>query len=197
MDFTKTHELTTKFYGTSPAKGYVNILQKYIEGKIDDDLLTFAEKNKKKNQNIDSMVTDILSVFHRNGDDKPILGGWMLRKCLLNTGNAVFNAQKNKDHPKKDLIPVAITLIEPTHIFLSRDGKIVESPDGVDTYAVSAKKSFFKAYEYINPGARFTATYYFDEDVISMEMAEFWLSKAGQMGIGAFRERFGKFKIIP
>ena len=194
-------EFFTKVYGSAPAKTYQDILLGYIEGKINKELLSFAELNKKKSQEIDQMVIDILCLFHRNGGNEPVIGNWMFLKCLTNTGKAIFNAQKNKMHPKKDLIDMAIVLIEPYHIQLFRGKKVVLKPDGVDTYAVTIPtkpgqkgRSFFKAYEYVNPGVEFTFRVHFDEDMINPDLIPYWIEKAGLVGAGAYRERFGKFK---
>ena len=199
MEITKTHEFFTKIYGSSPAKGYQGVLEDYIGKEVDKDLLSFADQNKKKAQTIEDMVVDILSLFHRDKDGSPIIGNWMARKCMIDTGEAIFNAVKNKDHPKKALIPMAIKMVEPIHIRVNNGGP-VEKPDGIDTYAVTitkpTKRSFFKAYEYINAGVTAECTYYIDEDIISEELANYWIEKSGLVGWGAFRERFGKFSIV-
>ncbi|MCP4976785.1 MAG: hypothetical protein GY931_11540, partial [Maribacter sp.] len=66
-------------------------------------------------------------------------------------------------------------------------------PDGVDTYTVTAVRSFFKAYEYINPETTFDATMHFDDELFTEEQIELVLNKCGGIGLGAFRARFGKF----
>jgi hypothetical protein len=200
MEITKEHKFITEIKGTSPAKGYQGVLEGYIEGEIDKGLLTFADQNKKRSQTIDQMIIDILSLFHRDPNGYPVIGSWMVRKCMMDTGVAIFNAAKDKSHPKRSLIPMAIRLIEPLYISL-HNGKLIKKPDYVDTYAVTIRnngkpRSFFKAYESIGIGCTATCTYHFDEDLVSKELAEYWIEKSGLVGWGAFRERFGKFKIV-
>ena len=217
MELTRQAKFITDFYGSSPAVGYQGVLERYIEDKIDKELLTFAQQEKKKGATVEDKVAAILSIFHRDEEGRPILGSWMLRKCLMNTAYAIFNAQKDKTHPKKDQIPMAIQLVEPVHINIFKSSNnqtepnrmirdsipqldALRVPDGVATYTVSISKpkprSFFKAYEYIKAGAQFRFTVLFDEDLLSLEKMEYLLSKAGQIGVGAFRERFGKFVIV-
>jgi len=200
MEIQKKCVFFTKFYGSAPAKAYENILVDYITGKQDKELLSFADQNKKKAQTIDQMVVDILSLFHRNGSKEPMVPSWAVRRCLIETGQSIFNAIKNKAHPKKTLIPMAIVAVEPYLIPVYRNNEVVKQPDGIDTYAVSIQRgaksrSFFKAYEYINSGAEFTIKLTLDEDLINPELYDYWLEKAGLVGTGAFRERFGKFEV--
>lgn len=199
MEITGKYKLTTKCLGSAPAKGYAAVLKKYLVDKSDQALLTFAQQNLKKGQEIGEMVEDILSVLHRDDNGYPCVGNWMVKRCLRMTGLAIFNAAKNADHPSKQKIPICVTLLEPYFINFN-NGKVVTKPDGVDTYAVTIKdpqtgkaRSFFKAYEYINPGAEIEFTANFDDDLVSEELALYWIQKAGQVGVGAYRERFGKF----
>lgn len=199
MEITDKYMLTTKCYGSTPAKGYLGVLDKYIKDKVDESLLTFAQQNLKKGQEIENMVEDILSIFHRDADGYPCIGNWMVQRSLRNTGLAIFNAAKNPDQPSKQKIPICVTLVEPYLInFVNR--KVVTKPDGVDTYAVTITdpktgkaRSFFKAYEYVNRTAQMEITIHFDDDLVTEELALYWIQKAGLVGVGAYRERFGKF----
>lgn len=200
MEITKNARFIVPFYGSAPAKGYLGVLQGYVTDKIDKTLLTFAQQNLKKGQEIDTFIEDILSVFHRDDEGCPFIGNWMLRRCFIETGRAIFNAAKNKNHPKKDLIPMAVQRVEAFKINVF-NGQKIEKADGVAPYAVTIReagkpRSFFKAYEWIKEGATFSFTAYFDDDMISPEIAEFWLDKACMQGVGAFRERFGKFEYV-
>jgi len=193
MEITKKGKFITDFYGSAPAIGAAGILQKWIDDKQSAWLLSWAEKVKKRGQTAINALEEILSVFHRNGDTEPILGNWMLRKCLINTGQAIFNAQKDKTHPKKAIIPMAITLVEPLHIQIF-NGKLIKDPQGIKTYTVTTKgRSFFKAYEYIKAGATFETIMHFDDDLLKEEHIDKILDKCGLVGVGAYRERFGKF----
>ena len=195
MEITKKGRFITDFYGSAPALGAEGILAKWVEDKTNAWLLSWAEQVKKKGQTAIQALEEILSVFHRDNKNNPILGNWMLRKCLIVTGQTIFNAMKDKSHPKRSIIPMAIQLVEPIHINISNGNGIVSKPDGVKTYTVTVKnRSFFKAYEYIKAGSTFETTIYFDEELLSEEHIELLLNKSGSVGVGAFRERFGKFE---
>lgn len=205
MEIKTTIEFTTKIYGSAAAKGYTQVLADYIEKRQDEGLLTFAQQHMKKTQTVDDMVVDILSVFNRNGTSEPIIGDWMLRKCLTGTGMAIFNAAKDKTQPNKQLIPMAVVAIEPGHsnFYDPKTGKIIEKAEGVDTYAVTIPtkpgqkgRSFFKAYEFMRPGYHMDWKIIFDDEIVQEQWLQFWIEKAGLIGLGAFRERFGKFKVV-
>ena len=199
MEITKSFTFLTDFYGSSAAKGYEGVLLGYVTKEQDKGLLSFAEQNLKKSQTIDEMITDILSIFHRDEKGYPIIGAWMVRRCMTETGKAIFNAKTNQDHPIRAKIPMAMQMITPPSINLYRNGKLIKSPDGVKTYAVTINeggksRSFFKAYEVIQAGVHFDCTMFIDEDLVKEEFIEYWIEKAGMVGVGAFRERFGKFE---
>lgn len=197
MEITKKGRFITDFYGSAPALGAEGILAKWVEDKTNAWLLSWAEQVKKKGQTAIQALEEILSVFHRDNKNNPILGNWMLRKCLIVTGQTIFNAMKDKSHPKRSIIPMAVQLVEPIHINISNGNGIINKPDGVKTYTVTVKnRSFFKAYEYIKAGSAFETTIYFDEELLSEEHIELLLNKSGSVGVGAFRERFGKFEWV-
>jgi len=200
MELTKKFKTTTKIMGSTPSLGYAGVLEKYITGGSDKNLLSFADQAKKKNQTIEETLNNILSIFHRDEKGNPIIGSWMMKACLKSTFSKIFNAIKNKNHPKQALWDVAIGLVEPLNINLY-NGSLVKKPNGVNTYAMTVKQgnkatSFFKAYEYINAGITGEVTMTFDEDVISEENINYLLDKSGSVGVGAFRERFGKFEWV-
>jgi hypothetical protein len=197
MELQKKGKFIADFYGSSPALGAAGILKKWIADTQNKWLLAYCDQVKKKGQSSIEALESIMSIFHRDVDGNPILGNWMLRKCLINTGLAIFNAQKDKTHPKKSIIPMAIQSVTPLHINVENGRKIVK-PNGVKTYTVTTTKgattkSFFKAYEYISAGVTFDATITYDEELLSKTNMNLLLSKAGMVGVGAFRERFGKF----
>lgn len=196
MEIKKTARFITDFYGSAPALGAEGIIKLWIENKQMKWLASWAEQIAKKGQTAMNVLEEILSVFHRNGNDEPILGNWMLRKCLIVTGQTIFNAQKDKTHPKKGIIPMAVQLVEPIHITL-KNGNLIKKPDGVKTYTVTVKgRSFFKAYEFIKAGSTFETTMYFDDEILEEEHINLILEKCGSIGVGAFRERFGHFEWV-
>jgi hypothetical protein len=198
MEKTVTGKFITDIYGSTPALGAEGILQHWIKDKTNDWLLSWADKIKKKGETADECLEKILSVFHRDEGGNPIIGNWMLRRCLITTGQTIFNAMKDKTHPKKTIIPMAINIVYPLHIQLF-NGNLVEQPHGIKTYTTTVnnggkKVSFFTAYEYIKAGVTFTATIVFDETLLSEEHFDRLMSKSGLVGVGAYRERFGKFQ---
>uniref|UniRef100_A0A6M3JLL4 Uncharacterized protein n=1 Tax=viral metagenome TaxID=1070528 RepID=A0A6M3JLL4_9ZZZZ len=198
MEIKKTARFLTDFYGSSPAVGAEGILKGWIDDKQTEWLSSWAEKVAKKGQDAMNVLTEILSIFHRDDKGRPVLGNWMLRRCLVVTGQTIFNAMKDKTHPKRDILPMAVQLVEPISINIM-NGKIMDRPDGIKTYTVSITKpqrSFFKAYEFIKAGTTFETKMYFDDELLTEEHINHLLSKAGSVGVGAFRERFGKFEWI-
>lgn len=202
MEITKKGITTTKILGSAPARGTLGVLEDYIETNVDKRLLSFFQQDVKKGEEIEQTIERILSVFHRDENGSPVIGAWMLKKCLVNTGVFIFNAQKNKAHPKRDLIQnVAIGEVTPLMINM-KNGRLVKKQTGIDTHAVTIRdpksgkpRSFFKAYEYIDTGVEFEVTMQFDEVLFNgRENIDFLLSRCGNTGIGAFRQRFGKFK---
>lgn len=186
----------TDYYGSAPAIGTAGVLEKWIEDKQCDWLLSWGEQIKKKGQDAMKALEDILSIFHRDKDGNPILGNWMFRRCLVKTGEAIFNAQKDKTHPKRKVIPMAISIVEPININI-HNGSLVKEPDNIKTYTVSLEngRSFFKAYESINADTTFKAEITFDDELLTKEHIRMILDKCGMIGVGAFRERYGKFKL--
>lgn len=196
MEIQKKARFITDFYGSAPAQGAEAILKKWIDDKQTAWLASWAEQVAKKGQNALDVLTEILSIFHRDPNGCPILGNWMLRRCLIITGQTIFNAMKDKTHPKRGIIPMAVQLVEPININIS-NGKIMQKPDGIKTYTVTVKgRSFFKAYEFIKAGTTFDAKIYLDDELLNEEQIDQLLSKAGSVGVGAFRERFGKFEWV-
>lgn len=196
MEIIKKGRFVTNFYGSDSAVGAEGILEKWIEDKQSASMLSWVEQIKKKGQTALKALEEILSVFHRNKDNEPILGNWMLRKCLIVTGQTIFNAMKDKTHPKRSIIPMAIMTVEPFEIGLVNGGK-VKKPDFIKTCTITTKnRSFFKAYEVVNAGTTFETTIHFDDELLSKEHIDMILNKCGMVGVGAFRERFGKFEWV-
>lgn len=196
MEITKKGKFLTDFYGSTPALGAAGILEKWCNDKSNAWLLSWADQVKKKGQTAINALEEILSIFHRDVNGYPIIGNWMLRRCLVVTGQAIFNASKDRSHPKKSVIPMAVSLVEPLRISVN-NGKVIKNPDGVKTYTVTVgNKHFFKAYEYIKAGTTFETTITFDDELLTEEHIERLLDKAGSIGVGAFRERYGKFEWV-
>ncbi len=194
MEIKKKGKFITDVYGTQPLVGNQGILERWVKDKQDDALMSFGDKIKKKSETSMDALEKILSVFHRDSAGTPIIGNWMMQRCLIVTAQALFNAMKDKSHPKKSVIPMAITLIEPVNIAIE-NGRPMKEPHGVRTHTVSlaSGRSFFKAYEYIESGTTFEVTIHFDDELFSQENIDLVLAKCGSIGLGAYRARFGKF----
>ena len=194
--------LTVPHYGTMPASGLPLVVQKWLETIAGKALLTEAERRKKRGQEAHDAINDILNLVRRHPEgDYPILGDWMLKECLKETADLIFNAAKNKGDPKKGIVGASIIYIEPNYIPFFRNGEMVTECDGIETHAVTVKRgpgkgrSFFKAYEYINAGAYFGCEIAFEDSLITQEHIDRLLQIIGRVGVGAYRERFGKFDV--
>jgi hypothetical protein len=182
-------------YGTAPCEGYDIVFEKYVINKADQALYTFAEQNKNKGQTAEHMISEIMSVFHRDSEGKVFLGSWMVKRCFIDAGIAYFNAKKNSDHPNRAMMKEAVKAVDPYFIhYFDADGKRVEQPVGVRKYACSRPRNFFKAYEWLPSGTEFEFTVIFDDDAIAEELAFFWIDKANRFG--AFPERFSRTETV-
>jgi len=187
----------TDFYGSAPALGAQEVMKRYVEDKIDKAFLSFIDGIKKKGDTITDKAAEILSVFHRDDNGYPVMGNWMLKKCLVTTGENSFNALKDKSHPKKQIVKNSIIYVEPMPHVNVYNGSIVKQPSGVRTYTVTVgNRSFFKAYEWIPKGTTFEFKVTYDETMLHEEHMELMLQRCGRFGVGAFRERFGKFELL-
>lgn len=197
LEIKKKAKFITDFYGSAPAGGALKTVLNWIDDKQSKALLSWADQTKKKGEEADQALERILSVFHRDDNGFPILGNWMLKRCFIETGFAIFNAQKNKEHPKQAIIKNAIISVEPIPFISIKNGNIIKKPDCVETYSVSLRtRSFFKAYESIRRGAEFEFIACFDDKMLSDEHINAIVDSAGRFGVGSFRERFGKFEYV-
>jgi len=192
MEITKRAKFTTPVMG---GKGYLSgdqAVKNWLESQSKRLLhprfkaIQDAIGNEKK-------LEEILSVFNVDKDGCPIIGSWMLLRCS-------FNAQKLANTWKKHQVSAdqwrASIAFAPAscNIF---NGKKVKDPDGVDVYTISLKdgRSFFKAYQYIEAGTTFDFVLSVDDE-IPEECVGAVLDKMQIVGVGAFRERFGKFEYV-
>ena len=196
---------TTEIKGSAPAIGYESVLTGYIENRLDEHLLTWVDQRLKKSQTIDGLITEILSVFHRDNEGNICLGGWQVAECMLRTGLAFFNAIKKKEHPSKTQIPHLVGPVEPNYIpLLSPKGEYItdlqKAGGYVNTVAMTTMangkpRSFFKAYETLPAGTTFTCTCHTDEEFVPEELFKWWIKKTGSVGNYAWRRRYGKFEV--
>lgn len=194
MEIKRKAKFRTAFLGGLPALGADKVLAGWVEKNQDKAFLSKLDSITKKGQTALDALQEVLSIMHRDSKGYPVFEGYMLRRCLLNTGKMLFNAMKDKTHPKKTALENGILDVSPLMVSLY-NGKLITKPDGVMTTTISTKgKSFFKAYEFVNPETTFEVTMYFDDDLLSEGNINKLLDKAGLVGLGAWRERFGKFE---
>lgn len=200
IEITKKARFITDYYGGEPAAGTLGTVLSWIDDKQSKALLSWADQTKKKGEEADQALIRILSRIRRDKNGHPIIGNWMLKRCFIVTGSALFNAKKNKDHPTRLVIKNAILTVQPIpHISVNNGtGKAIKKPDGIETYAVKpeGKSPFFKAYEYIKAGAEFEFIASFDDNLMAEEHIDMIIRSAGRFGVGSFPERFGKFEYV-
>lgn len=214
MEFKKKAKATTDIYG---GKGYLSgdtLVKNWLTSQSDRLL---APQYKKLKDAIDNekKLEEILSTFNTDDKGHPVIGNWMLYRCSV-------NAQKiagtwNKFGVSADAWKDGVTF-SPPFIYLN-NSKRIKAPESVEVYTVSTKvdgkmRNFFKAYQVIKAGAKFQFTLDVPEDLCEKVegtgankiytadekktkiCAEAVLDKMQTVGIGAFRERFGKFEYI-
>jgi hypothetical protein len=214
MEFPRKARATTDIYG---GKGYLTgdvLVRNWLKSQADRLLapqfkkLMDAIENEKK-------LEEILSVFNTDDKGYPIIGDWMLYRCSI-------NAQKiagtwGKFGVSADAWKDGVTF-SPSFVYMN-NGKQIKAPESVEVYTVTTKidgkvRSFFKAYQVIRAGAEFKFTLNVADDLCEKvegkgsdkiyaadvkkteTCAEAVLDKMQTVGIGAFRERFGKFEYI-
>lgn len=193
MEIKKHCKFRRDFAGTQPAIGAEMVVANWITGN-ENALLSFADQIKKKGETAQDAFANILKIHHRNGDGSPYLGGWMIKRCLICTGQGIFNAKKDPTHPKKDIIAKAIQEVTPVEIFLYRNGNKITKHDYVKTFTTTVRgRSFFSAYEFIRAGAEFDCNIIIDDELLEDWHIDKILSKCGDFGAGGFRERYGQF----
>jgi hypothetical protein len=214
MEITKKARFNTAFYG---GKAYLQgdvIVQRWLESQ-QDRLLHPRFRELKDAMSNETKLEGILSVFNVADDGSPIIGNWMLLRCSM-------AAQKlagtwNKYKVSADAWKGSISF-EPSFCHLS-NGKPITSPDSVEVYTVTVKdgaksRSFFRAYQIIKAGSEFEFTLNFPDDLCqkiegkgkdkifspdpdsTIECVKAILDKMQIVGLGAYRERFGKFNYI-
>lgn len=204
IEMKRRGQFVTRVYGSAPAEGNQAVFEDFQRNKIYDAVYSYARAKLKKNEKIDMKSMQILKIFHREVKGQPVLGSWAIRRALLNTAGIIFNSKVNECHPLQKHIGIVIGPVTPYLIPFTRGKRLITKPDGVDTHTTSTKegnktKSFFTAYEYVEPGAVFELTLRFDNGKggkIQPKAVEELLEYLPMIGFGAYRERFGKFEWI-
>lgn len=210
MEIKKRARFVTDFYGGKEFLAGDEIVKRWLESQQDRLLHPRFRKLKDAIGN-DSKLEEILSVFNLNDEGQPIVGNWMLLRCSM-------NAQKlagtwNKYKVAADAWKGSV-LFGPVWCGLKNGGPVT-APDRVEVTMVSLKdRSFFKAYQVINAGAEFKFSLTVPDDLCikpegrgkdkifvadnekTTECVKEVLDKMQIIGVGAYRERFGKFQYV-
>lgn len=215
MEFPRKGRFIVDFYG---GKGYLpgdKLVKNWLASQTDRLL---APQYKKLKDAIDNekKLEEILSVLNVNNAGQPGIGDWMLYRCSV-------NAQKiagtwNKYGVSADAWKDGVNF-SPPFVTLKKGKVTIKTPEHVAVYTVTTKidgkvRSFFKAYQVIRAGAEFEFTLDVADDLCekvegkgankiytpdvekTKVCAEAVLNKMQTVGLGAFRERFGKFEYI-
>jgi hypothetical protein len=214
MKFERRGRLTTDLYGGKPYLSGDEIVKNWLVSQ-QDRLLQPRYKKLKDAIGNEKKLEEILSILNTNGEGHPIIGNWMLFRCSVNSQKIVGTWNKfqvSADQWKDN------ALFSPSFVGLN-NGKPIKSPQSVEVYTVSTKiegkiRSFFKAYQVIEAGAEFDFTLEVSDDLCekvegkgankiyepdekrTKMCAEAVLEKMQTVGLGAFRERFGKFEYV-
>jgi len=213
MEISTQCKFITDFYGGKSYLPGSQIIKNWLEAQR-DRLLNPKLKELKDALGNEEELEKILCVFNSDSNSYPAIGDWMLFECarnaakLANTwGRFGVSADTWKDYVK--FSPSTVNLY---------NGQIIKQAQGVEGYPITTKiggrrVSFFKAYQLIRAGATFQFTMSYPEDLCtkiegkgkdkaivpdpekSSECAKAVISKMGNIGLGAYRIRFGKFII--
>lgn len=213
MEITRKGKFITDFYGGKAYLSGDEIVKNWLESQS-DRLLHPRYRELKSAIGNESKLEDILSVFNTNGDGEPVIGNWMLFECSMTA--AKLSGTWSKFMVSADQWENSIQFT-PVHAVLKQNGKLIKEPQGVEVYTISLKKpprSFFKAYQIIKAGATFKVTLGFPDDLCtsvegkgqnkifkpdpkqSKECIMTVMDKMGDVGLGAYRRRFGKFEWV-
>jgi hypothetical protein len=212
MEITKKARFVTKYYGGAPYLPGDELVKTWLESQ-QDRLLNPRYRALKDALGNEKKLEEILSVFNTNGDQEPIVGNWMLKRCSMNAAKQAGTWSKyqvSQDYWRDSV------RFSPEHCTLFRGKKIITEAESVDVYTVSLKdgRSFFKAYQSISPEAIFRFTIVFPDDLClkkegrgkdakmvadikrTKSCVNDVLDKMSMIGVGAYRERFGKFEYV-
>jgi hypothetical protein len=209
MEITKKARFVTKFYGGRPYCQGEEIVEQWLADQTDKLAHPrYAELNKAIKS--PDKLERILSVFNVNDDGHPIIGNWMLLRCSINAQKLSGTWKKYKVSADRWRSMVQFT---PPFCPLVNGSRLVQ-PDGVDVYTVTTpKNSFFTAYQLVNSGTKFKFTIHVPDDLCEIAVKDAdgnvtteadeeqtlacvtdILDKMQIIGLGAFRERYGKFE---
>ena len=211
MELTRTGKLVVPVFGS---KGYLEgdeLVRGWLDSQIDGALEHPRYLPVVKAMESEKKLAEMLKCFNVDADGSPIIGDWMLYRCSINAAKLAGTWYKYKVSKEKWMSSVRFS---PIHVSLN-NGNAIKEPDGVEVFPTKGK--FFTAYQFIKAGATFTFTITVADDLILTpnsykdeetgkqiteyipdfdkiaECVDAVLEKMQIVGIGAFRERFGKF----
>ncbi len=215
MEWNLKGEFTTDFYAGKPFLPGDKVVKNWLESQI-DKLLHPKYKELKSAVGNEDALEKILSVYNVDKKGYPIIGNWMLFQCSMAAVKLAgtwgkYKVSRDKWKPSIQFSPLHINL---------NNGKLTKKPDGVEVYTVTTKSatgkmvSFFKAYQTIKTGNTFECKLTVPDDLcekvsgtakdkifepdldMTKKCVEDVLSYMQIVGLGAFRERFGKFEWV-
>jgi len=213
MEITREAKFVTPYFGST---GYLEgdeLVNGWLESQH-DKLEHPRYLPIKKAMSNDRELAKMLKVFNVDETASPIIGDWMLFRCSINAAKMAGTWYLYKVSKEKWMNSVRFS---PMHVELSNGSKVTEA-DGIQIFPT--KGSFFTAYQFINAGVTFKFTINVADDLILLadkivdeetkvktteyipdfdkigECVNAVLDKMQIVGVGAFRERFGKFKYI-
>ncbi len=213
MEITRKGKFITDFYGGKAYLSGDEIVKNWLESQS-DRLLHPRYRELKSAIGNETKLEDILSVFNTNGNGEPIIGNWMFFECSMTA--AKLSGTWSKFTVSADQWENSVQFT-PVHVTLKQNGKLIKEPHGVEVYTISLKRekrSFFKAYQVIKSGAMFECKISFPDDFCttpegkgkdkifkpdpkrSKECVMMVMDKMGDIGLGAYRRRFGKFEWV-
>lgn len=173
--------------------------QEFLEDLFTDRLreAVLSEKEKKLQRlDQDKEIKKMTSVFNYF-DNKPILGGWMLHACFMNAAQVLGFTERGGENPGRSILDGGV-VIEPRHIFLHRNGKVV---DKIDRYQVEkfkpkygSKTGIVKVHEVIDPPAEFQYEVHY-VDTLKEKQIKAIVMYMGKIGAGPFRKKYGGFEV--
>jgi hypothetical protein len=215
MELTRRGKFVTPFFGSA---GYLEG-DEIVRGWLDSrhDVLQHPKMLPvKKAMDSDKELAKMLKVFNTDETASPIIGDWMLFRCSINAAKLAGTWYNFKVSKEKWMNSVRFS---PMHVTLhDGDGSKKEEADGMQVFPT--KGSFFTAYQFINAGVTFEFTITIADDLVLVadkvydedskksnteyipdfdkmsECVGAVLDKMQMVGLGAFRERFGKFIFI-
>ena len=217
MELTRRAQFVTPYFGSTGFLEGDEIVKGWLDSR--HDVLEHPQYLPvKKAMESDKELAKMLKIFNTDDEGRPIIGNWMLFRCSVNAAKLAGTWYHYKVSKEKWANSIQFS---PMFTNLSRDGVILTEADGIKVFPT--KGSFFTAYQFIEAGTTFDFTLSAADDLKLVaekieeedhngkkikrteyipdfegmaECVNSVLDKMQIVGVGAFRERFGKFIYI-